>query len=108
MSDTTPSSFSSLIEHVSIAYKSGVTVGVTAPKSAGLVSGLSAVFSTGAQGDGLIQDVAALHVNIKHSDSLPSVSTQIAALRNLLHGSASGELGSYFQKVRDVCIDLLV
>jgi hypothetical protein len=46
------------------------------------------MFSTGAahklESGAVIQDVAALHVQIRHSNIAPSVSTQIAALRNIL------------------------
>lgn len=54
---------------------------------------MSTAFSTGAahalQEGAVIQDIAALHVNIGHSTSV-SVSTQIAALRHLLLDAASG------------------
>lgn len=78
-----------------------MTTGIVAPKSVGLIAGLSTVFLTGARHDGYWQSVAALHVNIGH-DALPSISTQIAALRNLLNGIADGELGAYFKKVVQV------
>ncbi|THG92619.1 hypothetical protein EW026_g8341, partial [Hermanssonia centrifuga] len=69
-----------------LAYRSGVTAAITAPKSAGFLAGLSVVFATSAKHQlddgGLIQDVAAVHVFIHHG--APSVSTKIASLRNLL------------------------
>jgi hypothetical protein len=78
-------------------------VGVTAPSSNGLIAGLSTVFSTGAahrlENEAVIQNVAALHVQIGHSGSGPSVSTQIATLRNLLLGSESGDMFSEVIKV---------
>ncbi|KIJ18775.1 hypothetical protein PAXINDRAFT_71407 [Paxillus involutus ATCC 200175] len=78
-----------------LAYRAGVTSAITAPTSYGLVSGLSTVFFTGAahalEEGAVIQETAALHINIGHSRSgSPSVSTQIAALRRLLLGSVSG------------------
>ncbi|KIJ61332.1 hypothetical protein HYDPIDRAFT_96756, partial [Hydnomerulius pinastri MD-312] len=78
-----------------LAYRAGVTSAITAPSSYGLVSGLSTAFSTGAahglEAGAVIQDVAALHVNIGYTRSgSPSVSTKIAALRKLLLGSESG------------------
>ncbi|KAF9227423.1 carbohydrate esterase family 9 protein [Gyrodon lividus] len=77
-----------------LAYRAGVTSAITAPTSYGLVSGLSTAFSTGAshalQEGAVIQEIAALHINIGYSRSgFPSVSTQIAALRRLLLGSVS-------------------
>ncbi|KAF9241521.1 hypothetical protein BU15DRAFT_87115 [Melanogaster broomeanus] len=76
-----------------LAYRAGVTSAITAPTSRGLISGLSTAFSTGAahglEEGAVVQDIAALHVNIGHSRS-GSVSTQIAALRHLLLDSASG------------------
>ncbi|TFK44767.1 carbohydrate esterase family 9 protein [Crucibulum laeve] len=84
-----------------LAYRSGVTVGITAPASSGFLSGLSVAFGTGlphklAKG-AVVQDVTALHVAI--GASKPSVSTQIAALRNLLSGRGEGELAARFKDV---------
>ncbi|KAH7888764.1 composite domain of metallo-dependent hydrolase [Phlebopus sp. FC_14] len=78
-----------------IAYRAGVTSGVTAPTSSGLVAGLSTAFSTGAahglEKGAVIQGVTALHVTVGYSWSgSPSVSTQIAVLRHLLLDSPSG------------------
>lgn len=76
-----------------LAYHAGVTSAITPPTSGGLVAGLSTAFSTGAghalEEGAVIQDIAALHVNIRRSGS-PSVSSQIAALRHLLLDAASG------------------
>lgn len=62
-------------------------MGITAPSSNGLIAGLSTVFSTGAthrlENGAVIQDIVALHVQIGHSGGGPSISTQIATLRNL-------------------------
>lgn len=83
-----------------------MTLGVTAPSSRGFLSGLSTAFNTGlphrlAKG-AVVQEVAALHVAIDSSE--PSVSTQIAALRNLLQGGAKGELAARFKDVVQVGI----
>jgi len=87
-----------------LAYRSGVTVGVTAPTSNKFLSGLGVAFSTGlphrlAHG-AVLQDITALHISILSSS--PSISTQIAALRHLLSGQGEGELGKLFRKVARV------
>lgn len=88
-----------------IAYRSGVTTGVTAPDSSGFLAGLSTAFNTGASHkliDGaVLQDDVALHVAISLSSSV-SVSTQIATLRKLLLGDVKGDLGTQFTKVVEV------
>ncbi|KAJ7322929.1 carbohydrate esterase family 9 protein [Mycena albidolilacea] len=87
-----------------LAYCSGVTSAVTAPTSYGFLAGLSTVFSTAAAHklvDGaVIQEVAALHVELSLSSGI-SVSTQIAALRELLlgEGKKEGHLGRRFSEV---------
>ncbi|KAF8558348.1 composite domain of metallo-dependent hydrolase [Imleria badia] len=78
-----------------LAYHAGVTSAITPPSSRGFVAGMSTAFSTGAahalEEGAVIQDIAALHVNIGHQGSRsPSVSSQIAALRHLLLDAASG------------------
>ncbi len=87
----------------------GVTVGITAPTSYGLLSGLSVAFSTGSPHKlapgAVLQDVAALHVAA--GSSALSVSTQIAALRNLLLGGAVGELKAVFASVVEASLSLL-
>ena len=88
------------------AYRFGVTTGVTAPSSRGFLAGLSTAFNTGqphrlAKG-AIVQDIAALHVSIDSSN--PSVSTHIAALRNLLQGGGNGELAARFEDVVQVNI----
>ena len=87
-----------------LAYRFGVTTGITAPSSRGFLAGLSTAFNTGqphrlAKG-AIVQDVAALHVSIDSSN--PSVSTQIATLRNLLQGGGKGELAARFEDVVQV------
>ncbi|KAH8116645.1 composite domain of metallo-dependent hydrolase [Phellopilus nigrolimitatus] len=84
-----------------LAYRSGVTVGVTAPTHDGFFGGLSTAFGLGAahklESDALVQEVAAVHVAIGHSGSSASVSTQIAALRRLLLEPAPGDVGMWFK-----------
>ena len=87
-----------------LAYRFGVTIGVTAPSTKGFLAGLSTAFNTGlphrlARG-AVVQDIAALHVSI--DSSKPSVSTQISALRNLLRGGGKGELAARFEEVVQV------
>lgn len=83
-------------------------MGVTAPSSSSFLAGLSTAFNTGSPhklADGaVVQDVAALHVAI--DSSTPSVSTHIAALRNLLLGNGEGEIGTLFTSVIEVCLSL--
>lgn len=83
-----------------LAYRGGVTAGVTAP-SGSFVRGSSTAFSLGAPnvlGNGSIQSDVAVHVVIT-KNSAQSVSTQIAALRAMLFGKGSDPMLS---RVRDV------
>jgi len=79
-------------------------MGITPPSSRGLIAGLSTVFSTGAahrlENGAVVQDIAALHVQIGHSSTGPSVSTQIATLRNLLLGDKSVNMFAEVAKVQ--------
>ncbi|CAL1706946.1 unnamed protein product [Somion occarium] len=98
--------------HALLAYRSGITTGIVAPQSQGLLSGLSVAFSTGSEHrlkkGAVVQNVVAVHVAISHSDNLPSVSAQVAALRNLLLGNGEGELGYWFEKVTKGKLSLVV
>ena len=72
--------------------------------TAGFLSGLGTAFGTGlphrlAKG-AVLQDVTALHVEL--TSSKPSVSTHIAALRNLFFKPPEGQLGTQFQKILKV------
>ncbi|KAJ2918066.1 hypothetical protein MD484_g2411, partial [Candolleomyces efflorescens] len=84
-----------------LSYRSGATVGITAPESYSFISGLSTAFSTGAPHKlargAVLQDITGLHVSIESSN--PSISTQIAALRNLLFDHGEGELKRVFRQV---------
>lgn len=96
---------------IRLAYRSGVTSGITAPQSTGFLAGLSAAFSTVShhklEDGALLQDVGALHVSISPV-GVPSVSTQIAALRHILLGKTKGELGHALDGVKQVrrCVAL--
>ncbi|GJE95451.1 carbohydrate esterase family 9 protein [Phanerochaete sordida] len=94
-----------------LAYRSGVTAGVVAPKAAGFFAGVSTAFSTGAlhslEKGAILQKDAALHVSIFHG-GFPGVSTQIAALRRLLKGHGKGALGDWFERVVDGEVPLVI
>ncbi|KIJ09655.1 hypothetical protein PAXINDRAFT_87177, partial [Paxillus involutus ATCC 200175] len=73
-----------------LAYRGGVTAGVTAP-SGSFVRGLSTAFSLGAPNvlqHGSIQSDIAVHVAVTKNNAA-SVSTQIAALRTMLLGQGN-------------------
>ena len=93
-----------------LAYRSGITAGVVAPQHRGLLAGVSVAFSTGTEHrlkqGALIREDAAVHVEITHSTALPSISTQIAALRNLLLGNGEGNVKRWFGKVTKVCMPI--
>ncbi|KXN85387.1 hypothetical protein AN958_11487 [Leucoagaricus sp. SymC.cos] len=82
-----------------LAYRAGVTAGVSAPISFGFLSGLSTAFSTGAfhklSEGAVLQEETALHITIG-AFTEPSVSTQIGLLRRLLYGEGEGPLGEAF------------
>lgn len=94
-----------------LAYRAGITSTITPPMSSGFLSGLSAHISTGAshrsEPGAVIQDVVAIHIAIGHYGG-PSISTQIAALRNLLLGKIGGDLGHWAEKVVKVALKLLI
>lgn len=83
-----------------LAYRSGVTTAVTAPVHFGFLGGLSTALRTGAVnrlGKGaIIKNIAALHVKLDHDTWVPSISTQIGALRDLLRGFGQGVTREYF------------
>lgn len=82
-----------------------MTTGIVAPQSTGFLAGLSTAFSTVAhhklETGAIVQEIGALHVSI-HPVGIPSVSTQIAALRRLLTGETTGELKYWLRKVKQV------
>ncbi|KIM40067.1 hypothetical protein M413DRAFT_446222 [Hebeloma cylindrosporum] len=93
-----------------IAYRSGVATGVTAPSSSGFLGGLGTAFNTGLghrlQSGAVLQDITALHVFI--GSSKPSVSTQMAALRNLFSGTGEGKLGACFGDILSGKLPLVI
>ncbi|KAI0630254.1 hypothetical protein C8Q77DRAFT_1137203 [Trametes polyzona] len=95
-----------------LAYRSGVTLSVSAPSHTTWLSGLSVAFTPGASHrfarGALVRDVVAVHVTIGHGDPGPSVSTKIAALRRLLTERVEGDLGVWFGKVAKGEIPLVV
>uniref|UniRef100_A0A8H8CQ82 Amidohydrolase-related domain-containing protein n=1 Tax=Psilocybe cubensis TaxID=181762 RepID=A0A8H8CQ82_PSICU len=94
-----------------LAYRSGVSIGVTAPLGEGFLVGLATAFSLGAlhklEDGAIIQEVTSVHVSIGHSFP-QSVSTQIAVLRKLLLGDIEGDAKSWFGKVSSGKIPLVV
>jgi hypothetical protein len=84
-----------------LAYRGGVTAGVTAP-SGSFVRGLSTAFSLGAPNvlqHGSIQSDIAVHVAVTKNNAA-SVSTQIAALRTMLLGQGNDPMLSRVRAVR--------
>lgn len=70
-------------------------------------AGLSTAFSLSAahklERGAVIKDVVAFHVAIWHTfTGVPSVSSQIAALRKALMQESKGEVGVWTQQVREV------
>jgi hypothetical protein len=90
-----------------LAYRGGVTRAITAPQSNGFFAGLSMMLDTGASSSvekGAIgQAEAALHVSVSLRFSA-SVSTQVAALRQLLYESSVGA----WTRVREVRVLFLL
>ncbi|KAI0769727.1 hypothetical protein BD413DRAFT_613748 [Trametes elegans] len=95
-----------------LAYRSGVTVSVSAPQHGVWLAGLSAAFSTGAAHrlarGAVLRDVVAVHASLGHGDAGASVSTKVAALRRLLVERVEGELGAWFQRVANGTLPLVV
>ncbi|KAF9053390.1 hypothetical protein BJ165DRAFT_1447326 [Panaeolus papilionaceus] len=101
-----------------LAYKYGVTAGVSAPVGSSLIQGLGTAFSLGAPHKlakgAIVQTETALHISFDMSRSA-SVSTQVAALRYLLF--SGGDVGldmdiqsssSAWDRVRRGAIPLVV
>ncbi|KAI0748925.1 composite domain of metallo-dependent hydrolase [Fomes fomentarius] len=94
-----------------LAYRSGVTTGIVAPQTSGFLAGLNTAFSTGARHKltegALVQEAGAVHVAI-HQVGSPSVSTQIAALRNLLLGETRGDVKEWFGRIKAGEVPLVI
>ncbi|KAL6305041.1 carbohydrate esterase family 9 protein [Sparassis latifolia] len=95
-----------------LAYRAGVTTGITAPSHYYFLAGISTSFSTGAlhklEEGAVIQATNAVHVSVRHFGSAPSVSTQIATLRRLLLEPAEGDAGLWFKEVSEGKVTLVV
>ncbi|KAH7927128.1 carbohydrate esterase family 9 protein [Leucogyrophana mollusca] len=95
-----------------LAYRAGVTSAITAPSHAAFYGGLGTAFSLCAshklQDGAVIQEIAGVHVSIRHFENGPSVSTQIATLRRLLLESPGGETGHWFKEAAQGAIPLVV
>ncbi|CAA7259139.1 unnamed protein product [Cyclocybe aegerita] len=93
-----------------LAYRAGVTVGVSSPSTSGFLSGLGTAFGTGIRhrlADGaVLQETTALHIEL--GSSSPSVSTHISAVRRLLLGELEGDLGAQAQRVIQGEIPLVI
>jgi imidazolonepropionase-like amidohydrolase len=89
-----------------LAYRAGVTTGITAPTHDRFYGGLGTSFSLGAshklEHGAIFQEVTGLHVSVRHFGREPSVSTQIAALRRLLLEPSEGLTGEWFKEVKEV------
>ncbi|KAG2130176.1 uncharacterized protein EDB93DRAFT_1323346 [Suillus bovinus] len=88
-------------QNLLLAYRGGVTTAITAPSGA-FLQGVSTAFSPGAAHASVenasVIDEVALHVGISMSSRI-SVSTQIAALRNMLFGEGGDEVLRSVRKV---------
>ncbi|CDO74447.1 hypothetical protein BN946_scf184979.g2 [Trametes cinnabarina] len=95
-----------------LAYRSGVTLSITAPMHSEWLSGLSVAFSPGAPHrlahGAIVREVVAVHCTLGHGDPGPSVSSKISALRRLLTGHNEGEVGEWFQSVVNGTIPLII
>ncbi|KAJ7685890.1 hypothetical protein B0H17DRAFT_985428 [Mycena rosella] len=90
------------------AYRGGVTTAIVAPMGRDFLLGMGAAFATGASNalakGAIVQSETALHIAV-NSQMPASVSTQIAALRNLLFSSsASGP----WSRVQSAAIPLVI
>ena len=88
-----------------LAYRAGVTTGIVSPETDGFLRGLNTAFSTGAAHrlarGAVVQETGTVHISI-HPIGSPSVSTQIAALRNMLLGDTSSEMKEWFDLIKQV------
>ncbi|KIK69905.1 hypothetical protein GYMLUDRAFT_187332 [Collybiopsis luxurians FD-317 M1] len=93
-----------------LAHRGGVTKAITAPTGSGFLRGLSTAFDVGARHSldtgAVIQEVTALHIVVSH-DLNPSVSSQLAVLRNKLLESTT-DSGEYWNQVRTGLLPLVI
>ncbi|KAF8806405.1 carbohydrate esterase family 9 protein [Phlegmacium glaucopus] len=94
-----------------LAYRAGVTMGVTYPSHQGFYSGLGTAFSLGVshklEQGAIIQKVTGVHISVRHFSKL-SISTQIAALRKLLLDPQQNSAGNWFKRVTAGEIPLVI
>ncbi|KAH9935455.1 uncharacterized protein B0H18DRAFT_975763 [Fomitopsis serialis] len=100
--------------HALLAYRAGVTKGITAPAHRGFYAGLGTSFFTGAlnrlEDGAVVQEVTAVHVTVRPNLAVggPSVSTQIATLRRMLLRPVDGDAGEWFEGVGEGRVTLVV
>ncbi|EJD36586.1 composite domain of metallo-dependent hydrolase [Auricularia subglabra TFB-10046 SS5] len=108
--------------HAQVAYRAGVATAVVAPIASGVFSGISAALRLGethALAPGaVVKETVALHVTIarpsasviqaSHGLQIPSISTQISALRRLLTDNVQGETGRLFHRAAKGDIPLVI
>ncbi|KAF7317119.1 Carbohydrate esterase family 9 protein [Mycena chlorophos] len=94
-----------------LAYRSGVTTGIVAPLRSSVVNGLGTSFSLAAahklEPGAVLREVTALHAAVSHLVK-GSISTQIAALRNLLLLPVEGPLREYVKQILNGDMPLVV
>lgn len=94
-----------------LAYRAGVTAGISAPQGRRFYAGLSTTFATGALNkldvDAVVQEFNAVHVTVRHFGRAPSVSTQIGTLRRLLLHPPKGDAGQWFKNIAEVRLVIL-
>ncbi|KAL0956500.1 hypothetical protein HGRIS_002644 [Hohenbuehelia grisea] len=95
-----------------LAYRAGVTIGITAPVHNQFFAGLGTAFSVAAahrlEEGAIAKEITGLHVSVRHFGDQPSISTQIAALRRLFLQPAEGDLGRWFKEVIKGTVPLVV
>ncbi|TFY65178.1 hypothetical protein EVJ58_g2131 [Rhodofomes roseus] len=96
-----------------LAYRGGVTKGITAPAHRGFYAGLGTSFFTGAMNrlepGAILQEVTAVHITVRpYSAAVPSISTQIATLRRMLLHPVDGDAGEWFRGVGKGRVTLVV
>ncbi|EPS99813.1 hypothetical protein FOMPIDRAFT_1060582 [Fomitopsis schrenkii] len=94
-----------------LAYRAGVTKGISAPAHRGFYAGLGTTFFTGATNrldkGAIIQETTAVHITVRPELSV-SVSTQVAALRRMLLHPVDGDAGDWFRAVGEGRVTLVV
>ncbi|KAI0690099.1 hypothetical protein BC835DRAFT_1281669 [Cytidiella melzeri] len=94
-----------------LAYRAGVVTAIVAPLHSSFIGGLSTAFALGSENKleegAVVREVVAMHVTLAHGD-VPSVSTEIAALRRLILRPPSGEAEYWIHKLTQGEIPLVV